>query len=86
MALSAILDTIDGLNDEVKGHYTEIKDGPNAGKFRLDAAAGVEHVSDVTSDDQLHAVALEWQAVRRAAQVSAETVALQVQTCPFRMT
>lgn len=47
MALSAILDTIDGLNDEVKGHYTEIKDGPNAGKFRLD----VTPVSGLTLED-----------------------------------
>ena len=47
MALSAILDTIDGLNDEVKGHYAEIKDGPNAGKFRLD----VTPVSGLTLED-----------------------------------
>lgn len=47
MSLKAILDTLDGLPDGMAEHYTEIADGTNAGKFRLD----VTSVGGLTLED-----------------------------------
>lgn len=57
----------------------------DAGEFRLDPAAGAQHVDDMAGHDQLHAVILERQAVRKAAQVPGQAVAMPVQAGPFRM-